>query len=81
MSGEAKRAGPAFGVPGNPSLLGRWVAGPAPCLDPDRGVSSGACGLDPHAFRASCENAHGLRAGGLVAVLGGLRARRREDAP
>lgn len=32
------------------------------------------CGLDPHTFRASCETAPGLRAGGLVAVLGGLRA-------
>jgi hypothetical protein len=32
------------------------------------------CGLGPHTFRASCETAHGLRAGGLIAVLGGLRA-------
>jgi hypothetical protein len=36
-----------------------------------------ACGLGPHTFRASCETAHGLRAGGLIAVLGGLRAERR----
>ena len=34
------------------------------------------CGLDPHTFRAMRHNARGLRAGGLVAVLGGLRAER-----
>jgi hypothetical protein len=36
------------------------------------------CGLDPHTFRAMRKNARGLRAGGLVAVLGGLRAERKE---
>lgn len=32
LSAEVERAGSAFGVPGNPSLLGRWVADPATLL-------------------------------------------------
>jgi hypothetical protein len=33
-----------------------------------------ACGLGPYTFRASCKIARGLRARGLIALLGGLRA-------
>jgi hypothetical protein len=36
----------------------------------------GWCGLGTHTLRTYCEDAHGLRAGALIAVLGGLRARR-----
>ena len=48
--------------------------GAVTCVGPGGGVVFGACGLDPHTFRANRQNAHGLRAGGLVVVLGGLRA-------
>src|SRR5688572_24234036 len=50
------------------------------CIGPDRGVRSVMCGLDPHTFRAMRHNARGLRAGGLVVVLGGLRAERKVAA-
>jgi hypothetical protein len=39
------------------------------------------CGLGPHSFRASCETAPGLRAGGPIAVPGGLRAERKATVP
>jgi hypothetical protein len=35
---------------------------------------SGGCGLGTHTYRVGCKDAHGLRAGALIAVLGGLRA-------
>ena len=41
----------------------------------------GPCGLGTHTFRVRCEDAHGLRAGALIAVLGGLRAERRATVP
>jgi hypothetical protein len=44
------------------------------CRGPDRGVRSAVCGLAPHTFRAKRQNARGLRARGLIALLGGLRA-------
>lgn len=31
----------------------------------------GLCGLGTHTYRAGCEDAHGLRAGALIAVPGG----------
>jgi len=34
----------------------------------------GSCGLGTHTLRTYCEDAHGLRAGALIAVLGGLCA-------
>jgi hypothetical protein len=33
-----------------------------------------ACGLGTHTFRVACEDARGLRAGALIAALGGLCA-------
>jgi hypothetical protein len=36
------------------------------------------CGLGPRTLRAMRNNARGLRASGLIAVLGGLRAERKE---
>jgi hypothetical protein len=36
-----------------------------------------ACGLGTHTFRVACEDARGLRAGALIAALGGLCAERR----
>jgi hypothetical protein len=36
-----------------------------------------ACGLGTHTFRVACEDAHGLRAGALIAALGGRCAERR----
>ncbi len=41
-------------------------------------VMIAACGLGTHIFRSLRNNARGLRAGALIAVLGGLRAERRE---
>jgi len=38
------------------------------------------CGLAPYTFPACCETALGLRAGGPIAVLGGLRTERRANA-
>jgi hypothetical protein len=35
----------------------------------------GPCGLGTHFSHARCKDAHGLRAGALIAVLGGLCAR------
>jgi hypothetical protein len=48
-----------------------------PCLRPT-GASGmiGACGLGTHTFRVACEDARGLRAGALIAALGGLSAER-----
>ena len=33
------------------------------------------CGLGTHTFRVGCQDAHGLRAGALIAVPGGLCAK------
>jgi hypothetical protein len=41
----------------------------------------GACGLGTHTFRVACEDARGLRAGALIAALGGLCAERRAIVP
>ena len=38
MTGEGNGAGSAFVVPDFLPLVGGWVAGPATCLDPARGV-------------------------------------------
>ena len=39
------------------------------------GLLSWACGLAPHTFRGTSYDALALRAGGLIAVLGGLCVR------
>lgn len=45
-------------------------------------VFKACCGLGTHhTLRVRCENARGLRAGALIAVLGGLRARREGGPP
>jgi hypothetical protein len=82
MSTEAHRRPGGAATSPSPLPWGRgWVAArPAACPGPDRAVGCIACGLDPHIFRAMRHNARGLRAGGLVAVLGGLRARRERRA-
>jgi len=36
----------------------------------------GACLMMAGSFRTTCQNARGLRAGAIIAVLGGLRAER-----
>ena len=47
MNGEAEGAGSAFGVPDSPSPGDGWVAGPAACLGPVRGVRFSTCRLYP----------------------------------
>ncbi len=56
------------------------VCGSVLNLSADR-ATLGSCGLGTHTLRVRCEDAHGLRAGALIAVLGGLRAERRATVP
>ena len=76
MIDEAKGAGPAFGVP----LLPPGGLGSRPGLNPSvRGPTMPVCGLGTHIFRVG-QDARGLRAGALIAVLGGHCAEGRTDA-
>ena len=78
MSGEASNwPGPALASPPAPLKTGRgWVVGPGRLSSTVPRYTVEACGLAPYTFRVRCENARGRRAGGPIAVLGGLRAER-----